>query len=197
MRKNIRNVLVLSGVFVVCVIFSLILLFTGQSSIEVTPIREKDASGTSVNTVSILDVKGVMKMTAFNYLPNEFAGPNEAVSGENEGAEPARRGTYRFYIDTLSKEEWAQSDSLKNLLKPDGNWHLTMYLPPVFAACSVFVQYENKAYIGSIDRYNINYYTNYSSPSEFDDAAIHQTATEPMFLDIPISSAKCNLNRTP
>ena len=169
MRKNIRNVLVLSGVFVVCVIFSLILLFTGQSSIEVTSIREKELSGASVNAVSILDVKGAMKMTAFNYLPNEFAGQNEVVSDENDATKPARRGTYRFYIDTLSKEEWAQSESLKNLLKPDGNWHLTMHLPPVFSACSVFVQYENKAYVGSIDRYNIGYYTNYSSPSEFDD----------------------------
>lgn len=188
MRKNIGNVFILIGVALLCVTFSLILLLSVQNAIEKTPVRKKELSGSSVNTVSILDINGVMEMTAFNYLPNDFAGLNEVVSDENEGAEPARRGTYRFYIDTLSKEEWAQSGSLDRLLKPDGNWHLTMYIPPVFAACSVFVQYENKDYVGTIDRYNIQYYINYSSSSEFDDAVSHQTATKPMFIDIPISS---------
>ncbi len=188
MKKNIVNVLVLVGVFLLCAAFSLILLFTAGNAVEDTPIRKKDISGSSVNTVSIFDVKGVMEMTAVNYLPNDFAGQNETVSGENDGSKPARRGTYRFYIDTLTAEEWSNRESLDRLLKPDGNWHLTMYLPPIFSACSVFVQYENEEYIGSIDRYNINYYTNYSAPSEFDDSVSHQTATKPMFIDIPISS---------
>ena len=127
-------------------------------------------------------------MTAINYLPNEFAELDEIVSDENDGSAPAKRGTYRFYIDTLSIEEWEKSDSLNHLLKPDGNWHLTMYIPPLFSACSVYVQFQNKEYVGSIDRYNIEYYTNYSSPSEFDDAVSHETATKPIFIDIPISS---------
>ena len=188
MKKNIRNVLILAGVFVLCVTFSLILLISGQSAIDETPVRKKDISGVTVNTVSISDVKGVMKLTAVNYLPNEFAELNKVISDNNEAEEPARRGTYRFYIDTLSNEEWEQSESLSRLLKPDGNWHLTMYLPPVFAACSVFVQYDNKDYIGTIDRYNIDYFTGFSSTSEFDDAVSHQTATQPMFIDIPISA---------
>lgn len=189
MKKNIVNVLILVGVFLVCLTISLALIFTRGTAVKDTPVRKKDlAEGSSVNAVSILDVKGVMEMTAFNYLPNEFAGLNETISNENDGSKPARRGTYRFYIDTLIKDEWAESQSLDYLLKPDGNWHLTMYLPPVFAACSVFVQYENIEYVGTIDRYNINYYTNYSSPTEFDDAVTHQTATKPMFIDIPISA---------
>ncbi len=188
MRKNLRNVLVLSGVFLLCMTFSLILLLSARGAVDGAPVRQKELSGVTVNTVSIADVKGVMEMTAFNYLPNEFAELNEAVSCENAGETPVRRGTYRFYIDTLTQEEWAASGNLRGLLKPDGNWHLTMYLPPVFAACSVFVQYENKDYVGTIDRYNIGYYINYSSPSEFDETALHQTATRPMFLDIPISS---------
>ncbi len=188
MKKNVLNVLIAVGFFVVSVVFALILLFTGDSAVAQTPVRKKDFSGVSANVVSVFDVHGVMKMTAVNYLPNEFAGLNETVSDANDGANPAKRGTYRFYIDTLTNEEWAQRESLDRLLKPDGNWHLTMYLPPVFSACSVFVQYESADYVGSIDRYNIQYYLNYSSDSEFDDAALHQTATKPMFLDIPISS---------
>ncbi len=186
--KKVGNVLILVGLFVFCAVFSLVLLFTRENMVADAPIREKEVDGSSVNAVSILDVHGVMELTSFNYLPNEFAGLNETVSNEENAAEPAKRGTYRFYIDTLTQEEWAQSESLKPLLKPDGNWHLTIYLPPVFAACSVFVQYENKDYVGTIDRYNIDYYLNYSSPSEFDDAVAHQTATKPMFLDVPISA---------
>lgn len=188
MKKNVRNLFVLVSLFLICMAFSLILSFAGQNAFEDTPVRKKDYATVSVNAVSVLDVKGVMKMTAFNYLPNEFAELSETVSDENDGAAPAKRGTYRFYIDTLTMEEWAESDSLQHLLEPDGNWHLTMYIPPIFSACSVYVQYQNQEYVGSIDRYNIEYYTNYSAPSEFDDSVSHQTATKPMLIDISVSS---------
>lgn len=188
MKKNTRNLFVVIGLFLFCLTLSLVLIFAGRGAIEDTPIRKKNYENSSVNAVSILDVNGVMRITAFNYLPNEFAELDEIISDTDEGTAPAKRGTYRFYIDTLTIEEWSNSESLSHLLKPDGNWHLTMYIPPVFAACSVFVQYQNKEYVGSIDRYNIDYYTNYSSTSEFDDTVSHQTATKPMLIDIPISS---------
>ncbi len=186
--KRLGNVIILLGVFALCLAASLILLLVGQNTVADTPVRKKDVDGALVNTVSIMDVKGVMELKAVNYLPNDFVKPGDTVTDAHEGEAPAMRGTYRFVIDTLGKEEWAESAKLSHLLKPDGNWHLTMFIPPMFAACSVFVQYENVGYVGSIDRYHIEYYTGYSSPEEFDDAVTHQTATEPMFLDIPISS---------
>ncbi len=188
MKKNVRNLFVMVGLFLVCLAFSLVLNYAGQSAVGETPVRKKDIAGISVNAVSISDVKGVMKMTAFNYLPNDFAELGETVSGADDGSDPAKRGTYRFYIDTLTIEEWAESESLAHLLEPDGNWHLTMYIPPVFSACSVFVQYQNQEYVGSISGYNISYYVNYSSESEFDETVPHRTATQPLFIDIPISS---------
>lgn len=188
MKKNVKNLFVLIGLLLFCLAFSLVFSAAGRNAVKDTPIRKKNLAGVSVNTVSILDIKGIMKMTAFNYLPNEFAELGETVSDENEGDTPAKRGTYRFYIDTLTMEEWSQSENLNHLLQPDGSWHLTMYIPPVFSACSVYVQYQNQEYIGSIDRYNIEYYTNYSSPSEFDDTISHKTATNPLFIDILISS---------
>lgn len=188
MKKNTANVIVSAGLFLLCVALSVILLFAERNVAADTPVRKKDISGSTVNAVSIMDVKGVMEMTAINYVPNEFTGLNEVVTDEFDGSAPAKRGTYRFYIDTLTKEEWAESESLNRLLKPDGNWHLTMYIPPVFSACSVYVQYQNADYVGSVDGYNINYYLNYSSPAEFDGSVSHKTATKPMFLDIPISA---------
>lgn len=187
MKKNTTLFLVFIGLIVACLAFSLVMHYAGQGVVAETPVRKKDISGQQVNVVSIADVDGVMKMTAFNYLPDEFAELDETVSPGDDGA-PAKRGTYRFYIDTLSIEEWAESENLSHLLKPDGSWHLTMYIPPVFSACSVFVQYQNQAYIGSISRYNIEYYVNYSSESEFDESVTHQSATQPLFIDIPISS---------
>lgn len=188
MKKSVKNVLILLGVLAFCLTFSLALLLARPNAIADTPVRTKTFADYNVSAVSVLDIDGVMKMTAINYLPNEFAELDQAVSDANQGDEPAKRGTYRFYIDTLSIEEWAQSDRLNALLKPDGNWHLTMYIPPVFAACSVFVQYQNKEYVGSIDRYNIDYYINYSSPSQFDDTVSHETAIKPLFIDIPIAA---------
>ncbi len=195
MKKNIVNFLVLAGVFLLCVAFSLILLFTGSNAVEDAPVRKKDISGATVNAVSVFDVSGVMKMTAVNYLPNEFAEPKNVVSGANDGKTPAKRGTYQFYIDTLTKDEWAKSESLNNLLQPDGNWHLTMYIPPVFGACSVFVRLDNEEYVGTIDRYNLDYYVNFSSPSEFDDSVSHKTATKPVFFGYSHSRRRQDIER--
>ncbi len=190
MKKNVRNLCILIGLFLVCLAFSLVLNLARQGAVEQTPVRKKEIAGVSVNAVSVLDVEGVMQMTAFNYLAEEFAELGEPVPDTDDGSSPARRGTYRFYIDTLTFEEWAagENKTLDRFLQPDGSWHLTMYIPPVFSACSVFVQYQNQEQVGSIGRYNIAYYVNYSSESEFDDTVPHQTATQPLFIDISVSS---------
>lgn len=188
MKKNVRNLIVLFCVIVFCFILTLGLYFTGRNAVTDTPVTKKDFSGVSVNAVSVTEVEGVMKMTAINYLPNDFAELNETVSGEDSGDAPAKRGTYRFCIDTLKDEEWNDTERLQKLLKPDGNYHLTMYIPPVFSACCVYLRYQNKEYVGSIDRYNVAYYGSFSAPSEFDDSVSHKTATQPVFIDIPISA---------
>ncbi len=188
MKKAVKNLLAAGCLFAFCLTLSLVLSFAAKNAVEDTPVTKKAMGDVTVNAVSVMAVKGVMKMTAFNYLADDFAELSETVSDADEGDAPAARGTYRFYIDTLTVEEWADSDSLQHLLKADGNWHLTMYIPPVFSACSVYVQYQNKEYVGSIDRYNIEHYVAYSSPSEFDETVRHRTATEPIFIDIPVSA---------
>lgn len=187
MKKNVRSIIILFGLLIFCTAFSLGLSFARTSLTKDAPTRIKDSDGVSVNAVSIFDVQGVMKMTAINYLPNEFAELNEAVSNEYDGNSPAKRGTYRLCIDTLSGEEWNDTAKLNNLLKADGNWHLTMYIPPVFSACSVYVRFQNKEYVGLIDRYNVAYYGSFSAPSEFDDEISHETAVKPIFIDVSIT----------
>ena len=188
MKKKVLNLIAVCGLLFFCAALSFGLIFAGKNAVSNTPVRKKDFSGVSVNVVSIADVDGVMKFTAFNYLQNDFAELNETVSGEDTGSSPARRGTYRFCIDTLADAEWNEADRLQSLLKPDGSWHLTMYIPPVYSACCVYVRFQNKEYAGAIDRYNIAYYNSYSAPSEFDDSVSHKSETKPVFIDIPIAS---------
>ena len=188
MKKNVKNLLALTALFVFCVVLSLGLGFAAQKSVVEAPVRKKNLSEAWVNAVSIADVSGVMKMTAVNYVPDEFVELNKTVSNENSGKNPAKRGTYRFYIDSLVGDEWANAEKLNRLLKSDGNWHLTMYIPPVFSSCCVYVRYQSKEYVGRIDGYNVAYYTNFSAPSKFDDSVTHETATEPLFIDIPVST---------
>ena len=105
MKQSVKKLFGSVSLLLICLTVSLILIFAGQGAVEDTTIRKKDVAGITVNAVSILDVKGVMKMTAFNYLPNEFAELGETVSDENAGDTPAKRGTYRLYIDTLTSFE--------------------------------------------------------------------------------------------
>lgn len=204
MKKRILNCAALFGVLIFCVLLSVWLIFAEKNALNDAPVRQKDISGVAVNAISVADIDGVMKVSASaaNYLADDFAELNETVSNENAGEysgdAPARRGTYRFCIGTLQGEEWKDSESLQHLLKPDEKWHLTMYIPPVFSACSIYVGYQNEDYIGEIERYNIEYYTGYSAPSEFDDTVSHRTETKPIFIDIPISanpkfSQDCNV----
>ena len=188
MKKNIRNCICLLGVFIGCALLIACFYIVNQKSLADTPVRVKEVEGNSVNVLSILDVSGVMKMTAVNYLPNEFAQLNEVVSNTGNEKALATRGTYRFYVDTVRVEEQDQVERLEHLLAPDGYWHLTLYIPPVFSACSIYVHYQNEAYIGAIDRYNVGYYISYSSPSEFDETVVHESETQPVFIDIPISA---------
>lgn len=188
MKKNIRNLVFLAILSVFCLGFSLGLSILLSSAIKETPVRQKNIQNTVVNAVSILDVKGVMSMTAVNYLPYEFARMDEVFEGKKSMGKPAKRGTYRFYIDTLTFEEQDMAYSLNHLLSPDGYWHLTMYIPPVYSACSVFVQSQNKEYVGGIEDYNLAYYITYSTPDETDEDAVHATETSPLFVDVPISA---------
>ena len=188
MKKNVRNLVILLSLLVFCLAFSCGLSFVAPTFTAETPVVKKDFDGVNVNAVSIFDVQGVMKMTAINYLPNDFAELNEVVSDQYTGSSPARRGTYRFCIDTLSGDQWNDTEKLNKLLKADGNWHLTMYIPPIFSACCVYVRFQNKEYVGAIDRYNVAYYGSFSAPSEFDDEVTHESATQPIFVDIPIST---------
>ena len=190
MKKKIANIVTWALAVIFCLALSLVLGGSEKNAAAEAPVRVITVSDTKVNAVSVKDVKGVMRMTAINYSPNDFAELGEVVSNADTGENPAKRGTYRFYIDTLTAEEWDEAASLDYLLKADGNWHLTMYVPSVFSACSVYVQYQNKDYVGSIDRYNVSYYTGYSDLSEFDDSVSHINATEPLFIDIPVSPEK-------
>ncbi len=169
MKKNYLHLLILLILALFCVTFSGSLGLLRENYISETPIKVKEISNTTVNTVSILDINKVMKMTSVNYLADEFAGMDEMVSNSNAKQKASKKGIYRFYIDTLLDNEWNNVKSLDYLLKPDGNLHLTMYIPIIFSSCSVYVQYQNKAYVGSIDKYNIAYYTGFSSASKYDD----------------------------
>ena len=151
MKKRILNCAALFGVLIFCVLLSVWLIFAEKNALNDAPVRQKDISGVAVNAISVADIDGVMKVSASaaNYLADDFAELNETVSNENAGEysgdAPARRGTYRFCIGTLQGEEWKDSESLQHLLKPDEKWHLTMYIPPVFSACSIYVGYQNRS----------------------------------------------------
>ena len=66
MKKNVKNLLVLIGLLLFCLAFSLIFSAAGRNAVKDTPVRKKEFENASANAVSILDVKGVMKLTAIN-----------------------------------------------------------------------------------------------------------------------------------
>ena len=56
MKKNVRRLVILSGVLLFCLVFSFGVCLWGKGFLKETPGRKKDFDGISVNTVPISDV---------------------------------------------------------------------------------------------------------------------------------------------
>lgn len=134
---------------------------------------------------SISDLAALNIVTAVNYTPDEFLLPKGGVPGQifdlsEDGA--SSRGTYEFviaHLDPFSDEFEEQSEALSPYLKGDGNWHFTLYIPAVWSACAVYVNYTLTEMCGEIKDYDFINYSEYSHRSER-----HDNATEPLFLDL-------------
>lgn len=135
---------------------------------------------------SISDLAALNIVTAVNYTPGRISAAERRAFLDRSSICPktgaSSRGTYEFviaHLDPFSDEFEEQSEALSPYLKGDGNWHFTLYIPAVWSACAVYVNYTLTEMCGEIKDYDFINYSEYSHRSER-----HDNATEPLFLDL-------------
>lgn len=167
-----------------------VILVTSLSFKNPPAAKETDgAIGSDGNPVSMICVSDLTKLctlTKVNYTPDQFLKPQHDFLGkivESRSQETfAQRGTYMFLFSNLNPYDqnfYEKSEELAPYLKGDNHWHFTLYLPPCFSSCNVYVMSVLNAHSGEISDYNSIDYSDYQKKSEF-----HSDGTEPLFIDL-------------
>lgn len=185
--KQKKNIIIYLGIiFLITILFLSITQFTMEkitpSTLPTYQIENED--GIMINTSNIMDVKDCHILNSLNYTASEYA---QLKPTNNSTDKIANKGTYQILItnlDPIDPEFTSKSEKLEGLKGSDDNWHLTLYLPPVFSACNVYIRSRIVENIGTISNYQYNDYT----VSTLADTKIHKSKTKPIFLDLTLFS---------
>lgn len=184
-RFIVLSAVTAAAVIVICCIIGLV------PPSPVAPVSHLTGTdGNPVASVSIADLDRLSTVTHANYTPDEFLIPKAEISGTpvdlRENNRFAERGTLIFVIRNLNPTEddfLEQSESLQPYLHGDYCWHFTLYIPAVWSACNVYVNYMLTDSVGSISDYDFIRYSDLTGTS-----VEHTDATKPITLDLTFSS---------
>ncbi len=197
MKRRVFAILIPVAAALLSVIIVLSLVFGAKKYPE--PQRDflPDEAGRDVYGVCISDLKEKNYIKYAYYTPDRFLSPTEgSVTGEEVDISAqkniAKRGTYQFIIYNLNPEDEdfrQKKQALAPYLQSDNSWHFSLYLPPCFSACCVYVRSVNRSSLaasaGEIAGYD---YIEYSDKQGYSEQ--HTDGTQPVFLDLAFYSGR-------
>lgn len=182
---------VLGAVFLLAAALILSLTLCGTNS-KIAPSDTELAGtdGKQLSSVSIIDLAQLNTLPSVNYTPDEFLIPNSQIQGTpidlTAKQHFAHRGTFVYVIrnlDPFSPDFQEQLEQLKPYLQGDGYWHFTLYIPRIWSACNVYVEYSLTQRVEDIGEYDFVHYGDYTGKTEY-----HKSKTEPLFIDLAFYS---------
>ena len=201
MKKNGKLLyLIPVSVFIVCVLIVILLTFCSKR-FNNAPFDTSlsGTEGTPISSVSITDLQKMNVVNSVNYTPNKFLIPNSEISGTpvnlSENNKFAQKGTFIFVfknLDPFSENFIEQSNKLSPYLEGDGYWHFNLYIPIVWSACNVYVDYVLVGRSGEISNYNYINYSNYVH-----ETLQHSDGTQPIFIDLPFYTRQSTISADP
>ena len=185
-------------VFCTTILLSAVIItsvLTGMSMPPAASLSESWASyngGEPVAAVRIGDFDGLASLTYANYTAGEYVLPASKTLPKGELVELTShvpspgKGTYQFvisHVDADAENAKARFREVKEkYLGLDGNLHLTVYIPTVFAACVVYLDNTIVDMAGSLSDYNfIDYNENYTGKMEK-----HDSGTKGIYIDVTL-----------
>lgn len=188
MKKTYFNGIMLIITLVLVVAFALS-IFGITTSLSPKSLDETKVKFPSkwVNAYSIENIKGVNKVSG-EITYNQYLQP-DYFHNEDDTHYAVNGGTYTIIIANLDPMDEKFKEKMKKLsfLKgADDNLHLTMYIPPVLSACNIYVRSMLVEQIGEIKDYN---YIDFTTSDQLATTK-HVNATEPVFLDLTLSTQR-------
>ncbi len=186
MKKKNKVIIYLGIVFLFTLLFlSLTQLTMKNISPSTLPVQQtQNNEGTMIHSYNIMDIEDCHVINTVNYTASEYVLPQKT---SNSTDQIANKGTYQILItnlDPFDPEFTSKSEKLEGLKGTDDNWHLTLYLPPIFSSCNIYVRSRLEASVGTISNYHFNDYDMSTLP----DTEIHTSKTSPIFLDLTLYS---------
>lgn len=146
--------------------------------------------GKPAAAVRLGDFEGLSAVAYANYTEGEYVVPHFASLPQGELVEltshaPAPgKGTYQFVlanIDADSGTAFADFTAAKEKYAGyDGNLHVTVYIPTVFAASAIYLDEELVAKAGALSDYTfVTYNENYTGKTEQ-----HKNGTQGVYIDV-------------
>lgn len=188
MKISVRKMIIPLGIILIsAAVFFISLAITSSAKPDELPVYNTTVeNGVQLLTSSITDIKDCHVFKAVNRIPDSFVSVSSPETTPDGDSGSFERGSYQFLItnlDPLDPEFSQKAEALDFLSDVDGNWHLTMYIPPVLSACNVYVRVQLRGVSGAI--YDYDYSAFYNSG---DHTYEHRNATSPMFLDLTLYS---------
>lgn len=163
------------------------------------PLRQiEDYYGNTLNAVSIEDVNGVQSVTAVNYCADTFILPphgDTATEYSDDYENISNRGSFQLIFLNLdpNDEHFSQkAETLDPYLSDGYSWRFSLYIPPIFSACNIYVRSALSAQAGEISDYE---FISYSDKQGYTER--HKNGTEPLFLDISLYSKRNTMSPDP
>lgn len=193
MKKRILEI----AVPTCALLFSVILTLVPVFGINKLPVPDKmtmtDGDGREVYGVCISDLAPKNTIKYAYYTPDEFVTPGrKKINGTEVDITSqkniAKKGSYQFVFYNLNPDDEDFTEKKKPLspyLGDDKNWHFTLYLPPCFSACTVYVNSKLTTTVGAIEDYN---FIDYSEKVDYNE--FHQDGTKPLLVDITFYSRR-------
>ncbi len=190
--KNIKRGS-LSFAAIICAIIAIFAL--GGLLHDLTSVRTMPSHAvtteleTEMSALSIKDIKGCKRVTAFNIVKGEFLSnimPEGAVYS-HDITDLGQKGTIQILIENIDPmaEDFAGEAATVEHLKVESNYKFSVHIPKIFAANIVYANAQFKNATGEIEGYDFINFMNHPVITES-----HESKTEPLTLDLSMNAER-------
>ena len=194
MRFTVR-LIVTEAVTLISSVLLVVLMIFAHEPAYARNSEDFTLGGETVSAVRIDELSGLNRIQYANYAEGEWVAPTN-ISDEsslpkgklvpfmNHAPKPGI-GSYQFIVSHLDLTKAGAVEVFKNGLNEyrgfDGNFHVTVYIPPIFSACAIYVDNKLVETAGKMKDYD---FTEFNQTGKL--STEHVEGVKGIYVDIPL-----------
>ncbi len=186
-RRCINLTVIVCVMVIICLIGSVI---AKKEEKEIMPQHNVTTEiGTNMTALSIKDVDGCKKVTAFNIVKNEFLHNSQPVGAvySHDINDLGTRGTIQIFIENIDPmaEDYNTQAALTEHLKVENSYKFSIHIPQTLAANIVYANAQFLSATGEIENYDFIEFINQPKVTE-----THISETDPVTINITMNAER-------